>query len=443
MSESGAKPYPEVPAQPSFPALEERGARALAEGAHLRALGRAARRPGRTARTSTCSTTARPSRTGCRTTGTCSPATSRTSCRATRRCAATASSAASAGTATACRRSWRPRSELGISGRAAIHAYGIDALQRALPHVGAALHRASGSATSTRAGALGRLRERLQDHGPLLHGERAVGVQAAVGQGPALRGLPRDALLVGGADAALELRDAPRRQPTASARTRRSRCASSCVPEPATRSRPSCWAWTTTPWTLPSNLALAVGPELEYAVFEQDGARVILARRVRARSTRSELAGARARRRRCTGSELVGRRYGRSSRSSRTRRTPSACSPATSSTRRGHRHRAHGAGLRRGRPSSCAAANGHPGRRARWTTRAASPPRSPDWAGENVFEANTTIIRALKERGAARAARHDRAQLPALLAHRHAADLPRDELLVREGHAPSASAWSS
>ena len=26
--------------------------------------------------------------------------------------------------------------------------------------------------------------------------------------------------------------------------------------------------WTTTPWTLPSNLALAVGPEVSYAVFE-------------------------------------------------------------------------------------------------------------------------------------------------------------------------------
>ncbi len=35
-------------------------------------------------------------------------------------------------------------------------------------------------------------------------------------------------------------------------------------------------AWTTTPWTLPSNLALAVGPEIDYAVLEQGGRRVIL-----------------------------------------------------------------------------------------------------------------------------------------------------------------------
>jgi len=35
-------------------------------------------------------------------------------------------------------------------------------------------------------------------------------------------------------------------------------------------------AWTTTPWTLPSNLALAVGPDIEYTLYEQDGARFVL-----------------------------------------------------------------------------------------------------------------------------------------------------------------------
>jgi isoleucyl-tRNA synthetase len=36
-------------------------------------------------------------------------------------------------------------------------------------------------------------------------------------------------------------------------------------------------AWTTTPWTLPSNLALAVGPEIEYSVLaEADGTRYIM-----------------------------------------------------------------------------------------------------------------------------------------------------------------------
>jgi isoleucyl-tRNA synthetase len=36
-------------------------------------------------------------------------------------------------------------------------------------------------------------------------------------------------------------------------------------------------AWTTTPWTLPSNMALAVRPDADYAVLEKGGARLILA----------------------------------------------------------------------------------------------------------------------------------------------------------------------
>jgi isoleucyl-tRNA synthetase len=37
------------------------------------------------------------------------------------------------------------------------------------------------------------------------------------------------------------------------------------------------WIWTTTPWTLPSNLAAAVGPKVAYAVMEKDGHKVVLA----------------------------------------------------------------------------------------------------------------------------------------------------------------------
>ena len=36
--------------------------------------------------------------------------------------------------------------------------------------------------------------------------------------------------------------------------------------------------WTTTPWTLPSNQAVAVNPEMEYVVVEQDGRRFVIAR---------------------------------------------------------------------------------------------------------------------------------------------------------------------
>jgi isoleucyl-tRNA synthetase len=65
--------------------------------------------------------------------------------------------------------------------------------------------------------------------------------------------------------------------------------------------------WTTTPWTLPSNLALAVGPDIEYAVLERDGEKFLVgAARVGAYA--KELEGYEQ-----TGTvygrELVGRRY--------------------------------------------------------------------------------------------------------------------------------------
>src|SRR5690606_26169505 len=45
-------------------------------------------------------------------------------------------------------------------------------------------------------------------------------------------------------------------------------------------------AWTTTPWTLPSNMALCVSPDLEYVLMEKDGARLVLARDALARYAR-------------------------------------------------------------------------------------------------------------------------------------------------------------
>ncbi|MEE3329826.1 MAG: isoleucine--tRNA ligase [Myxococcota bacterium] len=66
-------------------------------------------------------------------------------------------------------------------------------------------------------------------------------------------------------------------------------------------------AWTTTPWTLPSNLALAVGPEIEYLVYELDGRRLILAQgaleKYEAELADAEQTGS------IRGSELVERRY--------------------------------------------------------------------------------------------------------------------------------------
>ncbi|MBO0730167.1 MAG: isoleucine--tRNA ligase, partial [Acidimicrobiaceae bacterium] len=69
----------------------------------------------------------------------------------------------------------------------------------------------------------------------------------------------------------------------------------------------SLWVWTTTPWTLPSNLALAVGPDVDYAIFDVDGDRVVVAE-ARVDAYEPQLAGAR-RVGTVKGSSLVGRRY--------------------------------------------------------------------------------------------------------------------------------------
>ena len=67
-------------------------------------------------------------------------------------------------------------------------------------------------------------------------------------------------------------------------------------------------AWTTTPWTLPSNLALAVGPDLEYVALKHpDGHTYVLAES-RVGAYEKELEGAEVLRT-MKGSELVGRRY--------------------------------------------------------------------------------------------------------------------------------------
>src|SRR6201996_6583968 len=67
-------------------------------------------------------------------------------------------------------------------------------------------------------------------------------------------------------------------------------------------------AWTTTPWTLPSNLGVAVGPDITYATVETpDGERYILAE-ARVGAYEKELAGAR-KLNSFSGSELLGRRY--------------------------------------------------------------------------------------------------------------------------------------
>ncbi|HEY2428047.1 MAG TPA: isoleucine--tRNA ligase [Acidimicrobiales bacterium] len=66
-------------------------------------------------------------------------------------------------------------------------------------------------------------------------------------------------------------------------------------------------AWTTTPWTLPSNLALAVGAEIDYSVLVEDGVRYVIGAAAVDRYER-ELAGAVVVGN-VAGSQLVGRAY--------------------------------------------------------------------------------------------------------------------------------------
>jgi isoleucyl-tRNA synthetase len=162
------------------------------------------------------------------------------------------------------------------------------------------------------------------------------------------------------------------------------------------------WAWTTTPWTLPSNLALAVGRELEYAVLEKGGRRVVLGAAAVAKYEK-ELAGA-TRVATLRGRELVGRRY-----------TP--LFPFFKEAKNAFRvlagdfvDTAEGTGVVHMAPGfgeddqRVCAENGIElvvpvDEKGRFTSEVT------DWQGLNVLEANKPILQALKQRGAL--VRHD------------------------------------
>ena len=70
-------------------------------------------------------------------------------------------------------------------------------------------------------------------------------------------------------------------------------------------------AWTTTPWTLPANVAVAVHPEMEYALIEHDGRKVYVAREALERVMQNEKKQPLeyAVLKTVKGAELVGNRY--------------------------------------------------------------------------------------------------------------------------------------
>ncbi len=163
-------------------------------------------------------------------------------------------------------------------------------------------------------------------------------------------------------------------------------------------------AWTTTPWTLPSNLAIAVGPHIDYAVMEEDGAHYVLG----AQTVDGYEAQLRSARRVGTisGSELVGRSYRPlfdffAHRSDAFKVLAAEFVDTDEGT--GVVHMAPGFGLD---DQEICEANGIEiadavpvDDQGRFTALVA------DWAGLNVFEANPDIIRHLKAAG--RIVRHD------------------------------------
>ena len=100
--------------------------------------------------------------------------------------------------------------QLGIKTKDEIVELGIEKFN-AVPRVGAEVHRRVARLRHP-PGPLGRLRQRLPDAQPGLHGVGDLGVQAALRQGPGLRGLPGAALLLERRDAAVQPRAADGRR---------------------------------------------------------------------------------------------------------------------------------------------------------------------------------------------------------------------------------------
>lgn len=162
-------------------------------------------------------------------------------------------------------------------------------------------------------------------------------------------------------------------------------------------------AWTTTPWTLPSNLALAVGPDVEYAVLKHADGNTYIMAQARVAAYEKELDGAEVVAT-LKGRDLVGRSY-----------TPLfpffanaenafkvlGAEFVTTEDGTGVVHMAPGFGEddqnecnAAGIPTIC------PMDEHGQYTSEITP-----WAGRHVFEANTDVIKALKEMGVV--LRHD------------------------------------
>ena len=80
-------------------------------------------------------------------------------------------------------------------------------------------------------------------------------------------------------------------------------------PRPLDPSTPFLMIWTTTPWTLPANLAVAVSPSAEYGLFDLDGKKVWIACDLASKVLASEGVDAPTPETVCRGEDLVGLTY--------------------------------------------------------------------------------------------------------------------------------------
>ena len=161
-------------------------------------------------------------------------------------------------------------------------------------------------------------------------------------------------------------------------------------------------AWTTTPWTLPSNMALAVGPDIDYVTIEAEGHRWILAEsRLAAYEQQFPEAVVIER---TSGKDLVGRSYGPLFdyfADAENAFQVLAGDFVSTEDGTGVVHMAPGFGEED--QNLCAEAgiatvcpmDEH----GRYTSEVA------DWVGQHVFEANPAVIRSLRDSG--RLVRHD------------------------------------
>ncbi len=176
-------------------------------------------------------------------------------------------------------------------------------------------------------------------------------------------------------------------------------------------------AWTTTPWTLPSNLALAVGPDIDYALFHvTDGAEELNGKTVvigaaavdtyRTQLGTADIVGT------LKGSDLVGRTYAPLFPYFADRAAPDHASPGfrvlaaefvDTSDGTGIVHMAPGFG--EDDQQVCEANGIVIGEAVPVDDQGRFTAPVVDWLGTNVFDANPLIIRHLKELG--RIVRHD------------------------------------